>query len=440
MHAFKLVCNTRIVQLYHGSTPRAPRLLAYPERLVSPPMHRREMSDGVVRKTVTNAKRVADVMVPLVDTRSCGALEVCRLCAVCSTLHVAGNNEDLWQQLLFCAFPNCSKLRDYGVFEMRGHRWMYVQRSRRMPQALSLPPPPPPPKISPSDLLLLIDVYHGEQEHASLAVEGEELAELLRTSGVKFELPEARPVGKFVPCFAEPHDDLHHVDYDQRSGMLTDAWINESPDVDLLVFESWRLVAHFVYVGEGERHGKVVCVHDVRNGELDAPIGRKGDDWFCHQDTPVEKKKLDLDQGHAWTVGMGTSPAIYIDDPELLRRMPDLESFGILLEPHLVLPRPPRWYAYEAINALPTQCTSMEAGGRKQWLISTWMELSEDERERACTAAQKAVNEDGQNQIWLKWLGITFWYNGINGQSSRYSDHNTNGVTLLHLVEALQWN
>ena len=158
---------------------------------------------------------LADVLVQLVDTRCLRALEICKLSTVCVALRLATQNDALWQQLLFCAFPNCAKL-PRAVLEKRGHRWIYMQRSRSKPPQQP-PPPPPPPKISPSDLQLLIDVYLSDEHIASVAVQGEELAELLQDSSVTVELPKWCRVGNFAPNFCASEADDAESDAENES-------------------------------------------------------------------------------------------------------------------------------------------------------------------------------------------------------------------------------
>ena len=55
-------------------------------------------------------------------------------------------------------------------------------------------------------------------------------------------------------------------------------------------------------------------------------------------------------------------------------------------------------------------------------------------------SAQKAVDEDGQNQHMLHSVGVTFFFNARGGNGSAYDAELTNGVTLLHLLDACHWD
>ena len=398
--------------------------------------------------STTTSTRLADVLLLLVSTESCTALDVCRLCAVCSELHLASRAEDIWQQLLFSAFPNCAAL-PRSVLEVRGHQWMYMQRMCSMPPQPDELPPPKPPTISPADLQLLVDVYASDKHISSLTVQGDEFTELLQDSSVTIGLPVMRPVCEFRPVPNFDDEAGEDSDLSNGSGLINDAWMDDEDSA----FDNikWRIVAHLIFVGEGARHGKVVCVHDIRDGRLDNPIDRLGRDWFVRQaPEAIDKGSLDLLQGHAWTVSEYVGDAaIRIDDHELLRRVPYLESLSLLVEINLVLPRAPRWYAYEAINQMIPTLEEANAGfifstTRQDRLrhacIPLWQRLSEEERTKACMSAQKAAREDGQNQLMLHSVGVTFFFNARSGNGSTYNKDLTNGVTLLHLLDACHWD
>jgi hypothetical protein len=389
--------------------------------------------------------KLADVLVLLVDTQSCTAIEVCSICAVCSALRVAAHAEDIWQKILFSAFPNCAAL-PRSVIEKRGHRWMYMQRLCKMPPLPAVRPQPPPPTISPSDLQLLVDVYVNDEHVTSLTVQDDQLALLLHASSVTVDLPVKRRVCDFIPNFrAFQTDEANFMD--EASGLINSAWM-DTDDNELWQLV-WRVVAHLVFVGEGARHGKVVCVHDVRDGLLDNPISRLGRDWFVRQmPGTIDKDRLDLCQWHQFTIDGEGNRAIRIDDRELLGLVPDLESLELMVELNLALPRAPRWYAYEAINEVTPTLEEANAGYRRHSMTSPeerlanackplWRTLSDQERAQACLSAQEAVHEQGHI---LQGLGLTFFFNQRGGNGSAYDNDRANGVTLLHLIEACHWD
>ena len=110
-------------------------------------------------------------------------------------------NEYMYFHLCRSRWKNTKKIPP-SVTTARGHAWLYNTLNRGLvkakPQCEHKWPPLPPPKLTPASLVLLLNVWNGQQEMVSEALTTESLRELFTTGKVVTELEHPIVVGEFT--------------------------------------------------------------------------------------------------------------------------------------------------------------------------------------------------------------------------------------------------
>ena len=110
-------------------------------------------------------------------------------------------NEYMYYHLCRNRWKNTKKI-PASVTKARGHDWLFKNLNKGLvktrPQREYQWPTLAPPKLTPSNLVLLLNVWNGKQEVVSEALKTDSLSELFRTGKVVAELEQPIVVGEFT--------------------------------------------------------------------------------------------------------------------------------------------------------------------------------------------------------------------------------------------------
>ena len=136
--------------------------------------------------------RLEDVLLTLASAAHCTGSMLLAIGRTCRTLRDAALREDVWQQILFAAFPSTAAL-PAAAFDLpagRGYRWWFKQRVKQMPDADARPLPAlPEPRLRASDLVLFVELDFEGTKHVSYAARGEQLEQFLLSGRIR--IPKA---------------------------------------------------------------------------------------------------------------------------------------------------------------------------------------------------------------------------------------------------------
>lgn len=135
-----------------------------------------------------------DVVVRLmVTTGHLGAMQLGRLCRVCSTWRAAALDDEAWAHLCHSRWANTVHV-PRSVLQLKGHRWLYAQRLKTWSQ----PPLPPlaPPSIGAEQLILLVDISLAGVPKLSTGLTGATLEPFLSTGSIDLPLTEPIRLGE----------------------------------------------------------------------------------------------------------------------------------------------------------------------------------------------------------------------------------------------------
>ena len=281
--------------------------------------------------------------------RECG-----QLACTCKALSIALRREDVWMHLLFRDFPSSSAL-PAAVFqsdEGRGYQWHYMQRCEMVPEDEALAELPPP-TLKPSDLVLLVDVFFGQERLISKAVQGADMVEILRTGSICLPVPE----GTWTRDVELPFD----IDRGCWGG-----WGLEFNDVDedrvKVVVEYWKWSAsiHLYRLTDF----KITCLFDTNNrqyagrgawSERGEAMGRA---WKSTPNTFAEEqpfdRSVDLIEGGCFEIH-GINAMLPMEEEQMSglvhAHMKGEDTVGIdfIVSPSFKLPPSPRSFVYEQL-------------------------------------------------------------------------------------------
>ena len=173
-----------------------PRVLRLPKGVLPSTRHLRS-STHASDNAPADLALLEECLIPLINATPSGSRanfrvrECGQLACTCKALSIALRREDVWMHLLFRDFPSSQPAA--AVFqsdEGRGYQWHYMQRCEMVPEDEELLAELPPPTLKPSDLVVLVEVFFGQERLISKAVQGADMVEILRTGSICLPVPE----------------------------------------------------------------------------------------------------------------------------------------------------------------------------------------------------------------------------------------------------------
>ena len=255
--------------------------------------------------------------------------------------------------LLFRDFPSSAAL-PAPVFqsdEGRGYQWHYMQRCEMVPEDEALAELPPP-TLKPSDLVLLVDVFFGQERLISKAVQGADMVEILRTGSICLPVPEGTwtrdvelELALGIGCWGGWGLQFGDLDEDHVNGVVE--------------YSKWSAAVQLYRLTDF----KITCLFDTRNrvdhsdgvwSERGEAMGRA---WKSTPNTFAEEqpfdRSVDLIEGGCFEIHGNTMLPMEEEQMSGLvhAHMKGEDTVGIdfIVSPSFKLPPSPRSFVYEQL-------------------------------------------------------------------------------------------
>ena len=373
--------------------------------------------------------------------------DVGKIISTCQRLHAAAS-EELWQGLLFASHPYTTQLPasvfDHGAG--RGYRWYFEHLAERKVPDTKAHDPIPPPVLSPSDLVLLVELKFDGAKHASQTVQGEALEEFL--SSGRCTVPVTLPWSAEVQMNLKQGqlslgEDLARLGY--HASMSSKA-MGSFDGSDIFMPETtsdWKVSVKLLRLTDF----KVSCLVDdsaqVNSDTASMFVEGKGWSWNRSWGWSSFDRTTDLFEGCQIEFESQDLPLEYSRLHgtllENLKDDADFQALDCMASPVFSFLHSPRFYVYDWLSA------GDEERLRPDRLLPRWKQLDKREREQAIVQAEQQPSwrsmgagprQRKQRRIWgtadLVHVEVALWVTTSNGADLWKGEKET----LLHLIRS----